>query len=174
MGLFGKKKAPGGGNAAAGTAQAGTAQAAPSPAVRAQGDFPNALTVDDVFSITGRGCVVTGQISAGLFTTGDQVKILRVNGSTAAAEIGGIESLRKTVNAAYKGDPVGILLMDITKNDISPGDLIYRDEGPAAQEAAAEQKRICTACGAVVVLAPGKQGVCEFCGTPVVDTVRKN
>ncbi|AEF81679.1 EF-Tu/IF-2/RF-3 family GTPase [Leadbettera azotonutricia] len=164
MGLFGKKKAPDKGNAAA-----VNAKAAPSSAVRAQGDFPNTLTVDDVYSITGRGCVVTGQISAGLFTTGDQVNILRVNGSTAAAEIGGIESPRKRVNAAYKGDSVGILLMDITKSDIGPGDLIYRSEAPAAQEAAAEQKRICTSCGAVVALVPGKQGVCEFCGTPVVE-----
>jgi translation elongation factor EF-Tu-like GTPase len=157
MGLFGKKKAPDEGNAV-------TARA---PSVRVQGDFPNTLSVEGVFSITGSGCVVTGQISAGLFTTGDQVKILRVNGSTAAAEIGGIESLRKTVNAAYKGDPVGILLTDITKRDIGPGDLVYR-EGPAAQ-AAAEQKRICTSCGAVVALVPGKQSVCAFCGTPVVD-----
>ena len=90
----------------------------------ADGTFLNAMTVEDVFAIPGRGLVVTGTISDGSFSVGGNVTILRKDGSTRSAVIGGIEQFRKMLQTANKGDSIGILLDNISKNDIGTGDVI--------------------------------------------------
>ena len=84
-------------------------------------DCSFAMMVEDVFSITGRGTVVTGKISKGTVTVGDTVMF---NG--IATTVNGIEMFRKTLDTASEGDNVGILLDKIDRNQISRGDIITK------------------------------------------------
>lgn len=94
-------------------------------------DAPNSLTaggaagelaVEDVFTITGRGLVATGRVSAGVLRVGDSVSILRAGQPTAASEITGIEMFRKATDQATAGDLVGVLLRG--RIDVARGDVI--------------------------------------------------
>ena len=92
----------------------------------AGGEALNVLTVEDVFTITNRGVVVVGKISDGSLSVGDKVEILRQDGSKSPAVVGAIEKFRKMQQTANKGDNVGILLKDLSKSDVGPGDIIRR------------------------------------------------
>jgi elongation factor Tu len=81
------------------------------------------MTVEDVFSIAKRGTVVTGKIEAGTLNVGDEVAIQGRNGERKTV-ITGIEMFRKTTSQANAGDNVGILLRDISKQDVQRGDVI--------------------------------------------------
>jgi elongation factor Tu len=81
------------------------------------------MTVDDVFSIKGRGTVVTGKIETGTIKVGDEILIQGKSGE-AKTIVTGIEMFRKTVSQANVGDTVGILFKDIAKQDVQPGDVI--------------------------------------------------
>lgn len=78
------------------------------------------MTVEDVFSIAGRGTVVTGQIEAGTIRIGDEV-IIRGNEVDKKATVVGVESFRKMLQEAKAGDTVGILLRGIGKADVARG-----------------------------------------------------
>lgn|SRR5574341_1291780 len=81
------------------------------------------MTVEDVFSIRGRGTVVTGKIESGTLKVGDEVAIQGKNGEKKTV-VTGIEAFRKTLDQANAGDAVGILLKDISKQDVQPGDVV--------------------------------------------------
>ena len=81
------------------------------------------MTVDDVFSIRGRGTVVTGKIESGTLKVGDEVAIQGTNGEKRVIVIG-IEMFRKMLSQANAGDEVGVLLKDISKQDVQRGDVI--------------------------------------------------
>ena len=81
------------------------------------------MIVEDVFSIRNRGTVVTGKIETGILKVGDQVVIRGVNGEKTTT-VSGIESFRKALNQANPGDTVGLLLKDLSKQDIQHGDEI--------------------------------------------------
>jgi elongation factor Tu len=81
------------------------------------------LTVQDVFTIKGRGTVVTGKIESGALNVGDEILITR-QGSSKKAVVTGIESFRKQLSWAQMGDNVGVLLRDIGKQDIQSGDVL--------------------------------------------------
>jgi hypothetical protein len=78
------------------------------------------MTVDDVFSIRGRGTVVTGQIEDGSLKVGDEI---RINGERRV-KIDGIEAFRKTLKEANAGDNVGVLLHELGRDDIKRGDVL--------------------------------------------------
>jgi translation elongation factor EF-Tu-like GTPase len=82
------------------------------------------MTVQDVFSITGRGTVVTGRIEAGTIATGSTVRLTRHDGATRDVEVSGIEVFRKKLDAASAGDNVGLLLRGIDKTDVAAGDVL--------------------------------------------------
>lgn len=84
------------------------------------------ITVEDVFTITGRGTVITGCIESGCINVGDTVKLKRLNGSSKDVTVTGIEMFRKILDSAQAGDNVGLLLHGITKNDISKGDVLFK------------------------------------------------
>lgn len=86
-------------------------------------DCAFALIVDDVFSITGRGTVVVGNVSVGSVTIGDEVTIMH-NGEEYTALITGIEMYRKLIERAEKGDNVGLLLRGVDPKDIQCGDAL--------------------------------------------------
>jgi elongation factor Tu len=85
------------------------------------------MIVEDVFSIRNRGTVVTGKIETGTLKVGDQVVIRGVNGEKATT-VTGIESFRKAQEQANPGDPVGLLLKDLSKQDVQHGDEILGPE----------------------------------------------
>jgi elongation factor Tu len=86
-------------------------------------DKPFAMPIEDVFSITGRGTVVTGRIEQGVLKVGDQVEIvgLRTLQSTTCT---GIEMFRKLLDEGRAGGNVGLLLRGIGKDDVERGQVI--------------------------------------------------
>jgi translation elongation factor EF-Tu-like GTPase len=84
------------------------------------------LTVQDVFSIRGRGTVVTGRIESGSLRNGEVVRLARVDGAARDVTVTGIEMFRKITDAATAGDNVGLLLADLGRDDIGPGDVLTR------------------------------------------------
>ena len=85
------------------------------------------MTVQDVFSIRGRGTVVTGQIESGTLNVGDEISFRR-QGSFKKTVVMGIEAFRKLLQQAQAGDNVGVLLRDINKDDIQRGDILIGSE----------------------------------------------
>lgn len=81
---------------------------------------PFLLSIEDIFSITGRGTVVTGKIERGIVKLGDTVSILGFN-SIKTTTVIGLEMFQKTLNFAEAGDNIGVLLRGIQKNDVKRG-----------------------------------------------------
>jgi len=84
---------------------------------------PFLMPIEDVFSITGRGTVVTGRVEQGMLTTGTKVEIvgIRPNQETTVT---GVEMFRKLLDEAQAGDNVGLLLRGIGKEDVERGQVI--------------------------------------------------
>jgi translation elongation factor EF-Tu-like GTPase len=77
------------------------------------------MTVEDVFSIRGRGTVATGKVELGPLRKGDEV---RINDETLRVD--GIEAFRKLIEEANAGDNVGLLFSKLKKDKIQRGDVI--------------------------------------------------
>jgi elongation factor Tu len=79
------------------------------------------MTIADVFSIRGRGTVVTGKIEKGIVCVGD---VLELRGTYDARQVvvSGVERFYKKVEQASRGDMVGILFKDLTGEEVSRGD----------------------------------------------------
>lgn len=87
------------------------------------------ITVEDVFTITGRGTVVTGRVESGTVTVGDIVRLRRVDGSSRDVAVTGIEMFRKMVDTAKQGDNAGLLLRDVDRNGVGRGDVLESISG---------------------------------------------
>ena len=74
--------------------------------------------IDDVFVITGRGTVVTGEVISGTIGIND---IVRIQETGVQTQVTGIEMFRKQCSVAYPGDKVGVLLRGISRDDVSAG-----------------------------------------------------
>ena len=85
---------------------------------------PFLMSVEDVFTITGRGTVATGRIETGIINTGDEVDILGLNVDGMKSTITGVEMFRKILDRGEAGDNVGLLLRGIDKKDIKRGMVI--------------------------------------------------
>ncbi|NXJ18105.1 EFTU factor, partial [Dicrurus megarhynchus] len=83
-------------------------------------DKPFLLAIEDVFSITGRGTVVTGRIERGCVKVGDTVEIIGFNTIKTSVVIG-LEMFQKVLELGEAGDNVGILLRGIQKTEIRRG-----------------------------------------------------
>jgi elongation factor Tu len=86
-------------------------------------DKPMLMSVEDVFSITGRGTVATGRMERGKIKVGDAVEIVGLT-DTKKSVVTGIEMFRKVMDEAQAGDNVGILLRGIEKDQIERGQVI--------------------------------------------------
>ena len=80
------------------------------------------FVIDDVFTITGRGTVVTGRVDSGEVRVGDIVNIA----GCITTEVTGIEMFRKTLDYAKAGDNCGLLLKDISRDQVNKGDVITK------------------------------------------------
>lgn len=86
-------------------------------------DKPMLMSVEDVFSIEGRGTVATGRIEQGVLKVGDKVEILGLR-DTQETTCTGVEMFQKTLDQGQAGDNVGILLRGLKKEDIQRGQVV--------------------------------------------------
>lgn len=86
-------------------------------------DKPFAMSVEGVFSISGRGTVATGRVERGKVKVGDEVELVGF-GTSEKTTVTGIEMFRKTMTEAQAGDNVGLLLRGIKKDDVERGMVI--------------------------------------------------
>ncbi len=86
-------------------------------------DKPFLMSVEDVFSITGRGTVATGRIERGIVKVGDNVEIVGL-GDTRTTVVTGVEMFRKMLDQGQAGDNVGVLLRGVEKDDIERGQVL--------------------------------------------------
>jgi elongation factor Tu len=87
---------------------------------------PFLMSVEDVFSITGRGTVATGAIETGIVNTGDQVDIIGLREEKLTSTVTGVEMFRKILDEGRAGENVGLLLRGIDKADIKRGMVIAK------------------------------------------------
>jgi elongation factor Tu len=87
-------------------------------------DKPFLLSVEDVFSITGRGTVATGRVERGKIKVGDMVEIVGLSEKPKKTVATGVEMFRKLLDQAEAGDNVGILLRGVDKKEIKRGQVI--------------------------------------------------
>ena len=88
-------------------------------------DKPFLMPIEDVFSITGRGTVVTGRIEQGKVSVGDTVEIVGLT-DTASTTVTGVEMFRKLLDDAQAGDNVGVLLRGTKKEDVERGQVLAK------------------------------------------------
>jgi len=86
------------------------------------------MSVEDVFSITGRGTVATGRIERGVVNTGDEVDIIGMQDEKLKSTCTGVEMFRKILDRGEAGDNVGLLLRGIEKTDIKRGMVIAKPD----------------------------------------------
>lgn len=88
-------------------------------------DKPFLMPVEDVFTIQGRGTVVTGRVERGILKVNEEIEIVGLKDSTKTV-VTGIEMFRKTLDEARAGDNTGLLLRGIEKEDVERGQVITK------------------------------------------------
>jgi elongation factor Tu len=86
-------------------------------------DKPFLMAVEDVFSIEGRGTVVTGRIEQGVVKVGEKIEIIGLR-DTQETTVTGVEMFRKTLDQGVAGDNVGVLLRGTKKDDVERGQVL--------------------------------------------------
>ena len=87
---------------------------------------PFLMPVEDVFTITGRGTVVTGRIERGVVHPNDTVEILGIREKTTTTTVTGVEMFRKLLDEGQAGDNVGLLLRGIKREDVERGQVVVK------------------------------------------------
>jgi len=88
-------------------------------------DKPYLMPVEDVFSISGRGTVVTGRIESGIVKVGEEVEIVGIR-DTKKSTCTGVEMFRKLLDSGEAGDNVGILLRGVERDDVERGQVLCK------------------------------------------------
>ncbi len=88
-------------------------------------DKPFLMPIEDVFSISGRGTVVTGRVERGVIKVGDEVEIVGFT-PTQKTVVTGVEMFRKTLDVGQAGDNVGLLLRGIKKDEVERGQVVAK------------------------------------------------
>jgi len=86
-------------------------------------DKPYLIPIEDVFTITGRGTVVTGRVERGILRPGDEVEIVGIR-ETQKAVVTSLEMFRKILDDARAGDNVGVLLKGVGRNEVERGQVL--------------------------------------------------
>jgi elongation factor Tu len=84
---------------------------------------PFLMPIEDVFTITGRGTVVTGRVEQGVVNTGDEIEIVGIR-DTQTTTCTGVEMFRKILDQGQAGDNIGVLLRGIDKEDVARGQVL--------------------------------------------------
>ncbi|MBS3919455.1 MAG: elongation factor Tu [Deltaproteobacteria bacterium] len=88
-------------------------------------DKPFLLPVEDVFSISGRGTVVTGRVERGMVKVGEEVEVVGIR-PTMKTVCTGVEMFRKTLDQGQAGDNVGVLLRGVKREDVERGQVVSK------------------------------------------------
>jgi elongation factor Tu len=88
-------------------------------------DRPFLMPIEDVFSISGRGTVVTGRVEQGVVHTGDEIEIVGIR-DTAKTVVTGVEMFRKILDEGQAGDNVGCLLRGTKKDEVERGQVLAK------------------------------------------------
>ncbi len=88
-------------------------------------DKPFLLPIEDIFTITGRGTVVTGRVERGTIKMNDEVEIVGLR-PTKKVVVTGIEMFKKTLDSALAGDNAGILLRGVNREDVERGQVLAK------------------------------------------------
>jgi elongation factor Tu len=89
-------------------------------------DQPFLMPVEDVFSIKGRGTVVTGRIERGLVKVGDNIEIVGFTEAPRTVVVTGVEMFQKTLDQGEAGDNVGCLLRGVERNEVERGQVLAK------------------------------------------------
>jgi elongation factor Tu len=89
-------------------------------------DKPFLMPIEDVFSIKGRGTVVTGRIERGIVKVGDTIEIIGMQEKTRTTAVTGVEMFKKLLDEGRAGDNVGALLRGIERTDVERGQVLAK------------------------------------------------
>ncbi|TQM71655.1 translation elongation factor 1A (EF-1A/EF-Tu) [Actinomadura hallensis] len=89
-------------------------------------DKPFLMPIEDVFSITGRGTVVTGRIERGVINVNDTVDIVGIKDKTLTTTVTGVEMFRKLLDQGQAGDNVGLLLRGVKREEVERGQCVIK------------------------------------------------
>ncbi len=89
-------------------------------------DKPFLMPVEDVFTITGRGTVVTGRVERGKVKTGEEIALVGIREETKKSVVTGVEMFRKILDEGVAGDNVGLLLRGVAKEEVERGMVIAK------------------------------------------------
>jgi len=89
-------------------------------------DKPFLMPIEDVFTITGRGTVVTGRVEQGQLKLGEEIEIVGIADKTSKTVVTGIEMFRKMLDEAQAGDNAGILLRGTKKEEVQRGQVLAK------------------------------------------------
>ncbi len=89
-------------------------------------DKPFLMPVEDVFTITGRGTVVTGRVERGVLKVNEEVEIIGIHDKATKTTVTGVEMFRKLLDEARAGENVGLLLRGVKREDVERGQVVIK------------------------------------------------
>ncbi len=96
------------------------------PEPQRETDKPFLMPIEDVFTITGRGTVVTGKVDRGVLKVNETVEIVGIKEKSTTTTVTGIEMFRKLLDEAQAGENVGLLLRGIKREDVERGQVVVK------------------------------------------------
>jgi elongation factor Tu len=89
-------------------------------------DKPFLLPIEDVFTITGRGTVVTGRVEQGICKVGDEVEMVGIHPEIAKTVVTGVEMFQKLLDQGQAGDNIGALLRGVKREEVERGQVLAK------------------------------------------------
>jgi elongation factor Tu len=89
-------------------------------------DKPFLMPIEDVFTITGRGTVVTGRVERGIIKVSETVEIVGIRPENTTTTVTGVEMFRKLLDEGRAGDNVGLLLRGVKREDVERGQVVCK------------------------------------------------
>jgi elongation factor Tu len=89
-------------------------------------DQPFLMAIEDVFTITGRGTVVTGRVERGVVKVGEEVEIVGLHAEPRKTVATGVEMFRKLLDQGQAGDNIGVLLRGVDRKDVERGQVLAK------------------------------------------------
>ena len=96
------------------------------PTPERKADLPFLMPIEDIFTITGRGTVVTGRVERGQIHTGDEVEIVGLTEEKKKTVVTGVEMFHKILDYGEAGDNIGALLRSVQRNDVRRGQVLAK------------------------------------------------
>jgi elongation factor Tu len=84
------------------------------------------MPIEDVFTITGRGTVVTGRVERGIVKVSEEVEIIGIRDKSQKTTVTGVEMFRKLLDEGRAGDNVGLLLRGVKREDVERGQVVIK------------------------------------------------